>query len=147
MKRQALLFIAGGMMALASCSSETSTTTNNEMSQASIDSAVNARVEEMRMELMMQNDSLINEMALYKADSMCAAMKGQAPKPRTTASKPATNTTTTQTGRAAQIEGTTGNRKDDRFNDKATNTDKKEDRFNDNPENSAKRKEDKLKNR
>lgn len=79
-------------MALASCTSETSTTTNNEMSQASIDSAVNARVEEMRTQMMMENDSLINEMALYKADSMCAAMKGQAPKPRPkTASKPVVN--------------------------------------------------------
>lgn len=91
MKRQSLLFIAGGLMALASCTNETSTTTNNEMSQASIDSAVNARVEEMRTQMMMENDSLINEMALYKADSMCSAMKGQAPKPRpktTTAAKP-----------------------------------------------------------
>lgn len=91
MKRQSLLFIAGGLMALASCTSETTTTTNNEMSQASIDSAVNVRVEEMRMQMMMENDAKINEMALYKADSMCAAMKGQAPKPRPTVTRKPTN--------------------------------------------------------
>jgi hypothetical protein len=88
MKRQSLLFIAGGLMALASCTSEPAAT-GNDMSQAQIDSAVNARVEEMRIEMMASNDSFINEMALYKADSMCAAMKGKTvSKPRPTASKP-----------------------------------------------------------
>jgi hypothetical protein len=110
MKRQSLLFIAGGLMALASCTSETSTTTNNEMSQASIDSAVNARVEEMRTQMMMENDSLINEMALYKADSMCAAMKGQAPKPRPkTAAKPSVPSGTRADGGTSTSGTTTTN--------------------------------------
>lgn len=93
MKRQSLLFIAGGLMALASCTSEPAAT-GNDMSQAQIDSAVNARVEEMRIEMMASNDSFINEMALYKADSMCAAMKGKTvSKPRPTASKPVVDKT------------------------------------------------------
>jgi hypothetical protein len=128
MKRQSLLFIAGGLMALASCTSETST--NNEMSQASIDSAVNARVEEMRTQMMMENDSMINEMALYKADSMCAAMKGQAPRPRPkTAARPSTgqradgNTSTTGTTTTTTSDPNTGKRNDQ----EGTNTGKRND--------------------
>jgi hypothetical protein len=86
MKKQALLFIAGGLMALASCTTETH---DDDMSQAQIDSTVNARVEEIRMEMMRQNDSLINAMAVLRADSILAAMKG--------GSSVTTKTTTTRT--------------------------------------------------
>jgi hypothetical protein len=72
MKKQALLLMAGGVLAFASCN----TATNEGASQAQIDSMVNARVDEIRLEMMAQNDSLINEMALIKADSIIAAMKG-----------------------------------------------------------------------
>ena len=71
MKKQGLLLIAGGMLALASCQNNVSTGT----SDAQIDSMVNARVEELRTEMMMQNDSLINAMAIVKADSICGAKK------------------------------------------------------------------------
>jgi hypothetical protein len=89
MKKQALLLMAGGVLAFASCN----TTTNEGASQAQIDSMVNARVEEIRLEMMAQNDSMINALALIKADSIIAAMKGGAPAPKKpTASKPkATN--------------------------------------------------------
>lgn len=83
MKKQALLFLAGGIMAMASCTTETA----NNTSQEQIDSMVNARVEEIRTEMMRSNDSLINAMAQMKADSMIAAMKGGAPV--TAARKPA----------------------------------------------------------
>ena len=69
MKKQGLLLIAGGMLALASCQNDA----NTGASDAQIDSMVNARVEELRMEMMMQNDSLINAMAVVKADSICGA--------------------------------------------------------------------------
>ncbi|RYE24693.1 MAG: hypothetical protein EOP51_06570 [Sphingobacteriales bacterium] len=68
--KKGLLFIAGGMLlAMASCQNEANTGT----SDAQIDSMVNARVEELRTEMMMQNDSLINAMAIMKADSICGA--------------------------------------------------------------------------
>jgi hypothetical protein len=84
MKKQLLLLTAGGMLAFASCKNE-APVADAGASQAQIDSIVNARVEEIRAELMAQNDSLINALAQWKADSMIAAMKGAKP----TASKPA----------------------------------------------------------
>ena len=84
MKKQALLLSALGMLAFASCETEVA---NND--EAYIDSVVNARVEEMRMEMMMQNDSLIYALAQEKADSIIAAMKG--------GSAVTTKTTTTRT--------------------------------------------------
>ncbi|HRO43268.1 MAG TPA: hypothetical protein PL009_10570 [Flavipsychrobacter sp.] len=71
MKKQ-LLLIAGTVLTLASCQNEAADTGDN---QAQIDSAVNARVEEMRTELMMQNDSLINAEAQRRADSIFLTMK------------------------------------------------------------------------
>jgi hypothetical protein len=73
MKRQSILFLAGGLLALASCNS------NNEnagMSQAQIDSMVNVKVQEMTVQMQASNDSMINALAQAKADSMIAAMKG-----------------------------------------------------------------------
>ena len=90
MKKQLLLLTAGGMLALASCKNEAPATAAGP-SDMQIDSTVNARVEEMRTQLMAQNDSLINALAQWKADSMIAAMKGTpAPaKPKPAAKKPA----------------------------------------------------------
>ncbi len=78
MKKQTLLLLAGGMLALASCQNEAPAVSAGP-SEAQIDSMVNARVEAMRSELMAQNDSLINALAQWKADSMIAAMKGSKP--------------------------------------------------------------------
>ncbi len=87
MKKQTLLLMAGGMLAIASCNNNAG---DAGMSQASIDSMVNARVEEIRTEMMKQNDSLINALATIKADSIIEAMKsGNKP-----ASKPAAKPTT-----------------------------------------------------
>lgn len=136
MKKQ-LLLIAGTVITLASCQNEAANT--GDM-QAQIDSAVNARVEEMRIQLMMENDSLINAEAQRKADSIIAVMKGgTAPARRTTTTKP---TTTKPTQPANSKEGRfngqgTGNttQKEGRFSDDAAkkaqqeNTKKKEERF------------------
>lgn len=78
MKKQTLLLLAGGMLAFASCQNE-APAGNAGPSEAQIDSMVNARVEAIRGELMLQNDSLINALAQWKADSMIAAMKGAKP--------------------------------------------------------------------
>lgn len=100
MKKQALLMIAGGMLAFASCTTET---TNTTASDAQIDSMVNARVEEIRMDMMRQNDSMINALAQIKADSMIAVMKSggsvttKSTTTRTTTVKPKPGGTTTGT--------------------------------------------------
>ena len=86
MKKQSLLLITGGILAFASCTNENAGTADN--SQAKIDSIVNERVEMIRAELEMKNDSIINAMAMYKADSMMAAMTGK-PAPKKPAAKPA----------------------------------------------------------
>ncbi len=73
MNNKLLLLAAAGTLALASCQNETAGTDNAEMMQAKIDSAVQARMGEMQAQLAAQNDSLINAMAMMKADSMMAA--------------------------------------------------------------------------
>ncbi len=77
MKKQLLFLTAGTLLAFASCNNETPAASGP--SQEQIDSMVNARVEEMRTQLMAENDSLINALAQWKADSMIAAMKGAKP--------------------------------------------------------------------
>ncbi len=72
MKKTAILFVSGAMLSLAACQPDNSGANNQEQ----IDSMVNARVEEIRMQLMMQNDSMINAMAQMRADSIIAGMKG-----------------------------------------------------------------------
>ena len=115
MEKQTLLLMAGGILALASCNNEQAADAG--MNQAQVDSAVNARVEEIRAELMAQNDSLINALAQWKADSIIAAMKGTAsasakPKPTTkpSTSKPTTPTVkpNTPTGKNSQSQQTDG---------------------------------------
>lgn len=76
MNNKLLLLAAAGTLALASCQNETAGTDNAEMMQAKIDSAVQARMGEMQAQLAAQNDSLINAMAMMKADSMMAAAAG-----------------------------------------------------------------------
>jgi len=83
MKKQSILLITGGILALASCNPDTSG--NEEAMQAKVDSIVNARVEQIRMELEAKNDEYIMEMAIYRADSIMAAMSGK----KTVAKKPA----------------------------------------------------------
>ncbi len=85
MKKQFLFLMAGGLLAFASCNNAA----EGGMSEAQIDSAVNARVEEIRAEMMAQNDSLINAMAQMKADSIIAAMNtGSKGTSKPSASKP-----------------------------------------------------------
>jgi hypothetical protein len=125
MKKQTLLLLAGGMLAFASCQNEPAA---SGPSEAQIDSMVNARVEAIRSELMIQNDSLINALAQWKADSMIAAMKGgskpsasakPAPKP---APKPTTKPATVGNGKPSMSgdkkDGTVGNGKPSMSGDK-----------------------------
>lgn len=91
MKKQSLLLITGGILAFASCNNDTAGTVDN--SQARIDSMVNERVEMIRAELEAKNDSIINERALYLADSMMAVAAGKpVPAKKPTAAKPTTPT-------------------------------------------------------
>ncbi|MBW7914040.1 MAG: hypothetical protein H3C54_10180 [Taibaiella sp.] len=124
MKKQSLLLITGGLLAMASCNTEPAATADN--SQAKIDSMVNERVEQIRLELQAQNDSIINEMALYRADSIIAARTGKKPPARPKPTPPSgTGTSNTQT-----TEETPRNPKEGRFNGEGTdNTTKKESRF------------------
>lgn len=94
MKKQSFLLMAGALMALASCQNDNSNTAD----QAQIDSMVNARVEEMRIQMMAANDSLINIEAQRRADSIIAAMKGG-------------NTVTTHTTRTTTVKNTPGGTK------------------------------------
>jgi hypothetical protein len=113
MKKQAVLLMAAGLMSFASCTTETH---ESDMSQAQIDSAVNARVEEIRMEMMLQNDSLINALAQIKADSIIAAMKGgssvttKTTTTRTTTVKPKAPAVSSQSGSMSQNPGSVTNR-------------------------------------
>lgn len=73
MKKQSRLIITAGVIALAA-SCNTAAPNNDGADEAYIDSAVNARVEELRMEMMMHNDSVINVLAQERADSILNAM-------------------------------------------------------------------------
>lgn len=90
MKKQSILFLAGGLLALASCNNGGQTA---GMSQAQVDSMVNVKVQEMTVQMQAKNDSSINALAQAKADSMINAMKGAsasaAPMPSHHSTKPA----------------------------------------------------------
>jgi len=75
MKHRSLILAAatGALAFAASCNNDSGNTTDEAVIQAKIDSAVQARMEEMQAQLAAQNDSLINAMAMMKADSMMAA--------------------------------------------------------------------------
>lgn len=115
MKKQTLLLLAAGAtLAFASCNNNAPAT--GGMSQEQIDSTVNARVDAIRTELTAQNDSLINALALVKADSIIAAMKSGAPAPKPAAhttkpktekeTKPSTPAPNTPTGKNSQSQQT-----------------------------------------
>lgn len=106
MKKQSLLFVAGAMLALASCQNEGANT--GGFTQEQVDSIVNARVNEQMMQQQAMNDSIINAMAAYKADSIVAAMKGGSVTTRTTTTK---TTTVKPTTPEKQEPATVGNGK------------------------------------
>ncbi len=95
MKKQSLLLITGGLLAMASCNTEPAT--NAEDTQVKIDSMVNERVEQIRLELQAQNDSIINEMAMYRADSIIAARTGKKAPARPKPAPPAAESKNTNT--------------------------------------------------
>lgn len=104
MRKQSLLLAAAGVLALASCNTETG---NADEAQAKIDSMVNARVDEIRMELKAKNDSIINELATWRADSIINAKKGkkvvkQKPKPVMPAATSTSGSTGTMEAKPAQ---------------------------------------------
>lgn len=105
MKKQSLLLITGGLLAMASCNTEPAG--NAEDAQATIDSTVNARVEEIRLELQAQNDSIINEMAMYRADSIIAARTGKAAPARPRPTPPVATDRTTETSDEVEKKETT----------------------------------------
>src|SRR5690606_11913502 len=88
------------LLAMASCNTEPAG--NAEDAQATIDSTVNARVEEIRLELQAQNDSIINEMAMYRADPIIAARTGKAAPARPRPSAPASTDRATETSKEVE---------------------------------------------
>lgn len=94
MKKSALLLLAGGLLTFAACTNEQAPA--GGFTQEQVDSAVNARVAELQASMQASNDSAINALAQWKADSMIAAAKGQAPattKPSTGKTNPPKTTT------------------------------------------------------
>jgi hypothetical protein len=89
MKKQLFLLLAGGIVTLSACESNV----NNQPTDDQIDSMVNARVEEYKIELMRSNDSTINALATLRADSIIAAMNGG----KSVTTKTTTTRTTTVT--------------------------------------------------
>jgi hypothetical protein len=109
MTNKLLLLAAAGTLAFASCQSDVRTTGTDEEMQAKIDSAVQARMTEMQAQLAAQNDSLINAVAMMRADSMmasaAAAGNNNTGMRRTVPTRPSTsprNTTNTGTPRTEQ---------------------------------------------
>lgn len=88
MKKQALFLLAGGLLTFAACTNEQ--VSSGGFTQEQVDSAVNARVAELQAAMQASNDSAINALAQWKADSMIAAAKGQT----TSTPKPTTKTNT-----------------------------------------------------
>lgn len=122
MKKQSLLLVTGGILAFASCNTDTAGTVDN--SQAKIDSMVNERVEMIRAELEAKNDSIINERAIYLADSMMAVAAGKPAPVKKSPAKPAEQPTSPAKDEPKR------NPKQDRFDGTTNNTSKKEARFN-----------------
>lgn len=73
------IFIAAVATAFAFSSCQPEATTDN--TQARIDSMVQARVDEIRSQMMAENDRIIDSLAQVKADSMLALAKGKPTKP------------------------------------------------------------------
>jgi hypothetical protein len=124
MKKQHLIIMGIGLLAAASCNNAA----DSGMSDAQVDSIVNARVEEIRVQMMAQNDSMINALAWERADSIIAAMKGGKPAARAKA-KPSGNLIKDNSGSTGDLNKAPTNSKENRFNDKGSTTNK-EGRFN-----------------
>lgn len=88
MKTRSLFIIGGALLAFASCTQEGTT---GGFTQEQVDSIVNARVTEQMTALQASNDSTINALAQWKADSIVAVLKGG--KAPVTVSKTTTTTT------------------------------------------------------
>lgn len=115
MKRTTFCLLAGGLLTFAACQQESTT----GMTQLQIDSAVNARVDSIRGDMMMRNDSMINALAMQKADSMLMA-RGSGAAGTTVGKTPRPNTGKTGTTQPTSPETTrpttpqpTGKRTDD----------------------------------
>lgn len=124
MKRTTFCLLAGGLLTFAACQQESTT----GMTQLQIDSAVNARVDSIRGDMMMRNDSMINALAMQKADSMLMARgsgaagttAGKTTKPATGTSKatpsqptqPTTPTTPTNRGKRDEETGINRGKRD-----------------------------------
>jgi hypothetical protein len=88
MKKYAFVLLAGSIIGLSACGSDSNTNT-----QEQIDSAVNAKTAELEAARNAQTDSILNEMARMKADSV--AMADSIAKAANTSSTTVTKTTTT----------------------------------------------------
>lgn len=80
MMKQTKFLIAAGIVALAS-SCNSGTTGDPAADAAKVDSMANARLEELKLELMARNDSTIMALARERADSILVAM-GNKPTPK-----------------------------------------------------------------
>ena len=99
MKKYAILFVAGSIIAFASCGDD-----NNTATQEQIDSIANARTAAMEAELKAQNDSLINAMAMMKADSAARAdSMARTSVSSTTTTRTTTTTKTTKPAKPATV--------------------------------------------
>jgi len=98
MKKYAILLLAGAIIGFASCGDDSNNTT-----QEQIDSAANAQAAAIEAELRAKNDSLINAMAMMRADSaaradsMAQVLAGRPANTRTTTRTAPTTRTTTKT--------------------------------------------------
>lgn len=88
MKKQFLFLLAGGMIAFASCNSNTESGNNQKT-----DSTVNAKVDSIQNQMSANNDAAINAAAQKKADSIVAAQNATAQPAPATAQAPAQTTT------------------------------------------------------
>ena len=109
MKKYAILLLAGSIIGFSSCGDDSNTTT-----QEQIDSAANARAAAIEAELTAKNDSLINAMAMMKADSAARA-DSLARTSSTSTTTTRTTTTTTKSTKPATTKTSSSTTKDGRL--------------------------------
>lgn len=109
MRKSALFVAMGSLLAFASCDSGTDMSNTD----AIIDSTVDARVEEIRMDLMRQNDSIIHAMAIERADSIMSAAKSTPTRARKPTSSSSSSTTPTEKAEEPKEPTNTGKRSGD----------------------------------
>ncbi len=104
MKKYAYILLAGSIIGLSACGSDS----NNENTQAQIDSAANARTAELEAAHQAQTDSILNEMARMKADSVALAdsLARASNTSSTTTTRTTTTTKTTKPAKPASAPGT-----------------------------------------